>query len=171
MHSPHQVQTPWFSLAAILIGIMATKSGLARRLGYLVVMRAGTSYSRILLGLILLSYLLTFLVPSGLARVVIMAALALSLIEAFGLGPGSNASRGMFLILTYTASVFDKTTIAGAAAITARGLMEKIGNIEVLWSRWFLAFLPIQIVTILAAWRLTLWLYPPESESLPGGRC
>ncbi len=161
--------TPWFSLAAILIGIMATTSGLARRLGYLVVMRAGTSYSRILLGLILLSYLLTFLVPSGLARVVIMAALALSLIEAFGLGPGSNAGRGMFLILTYTASVFDKTIIAGAAAITARGLMEKIGNVEVLWSRWFLAFLPIQIVTIFAAWRLTLWLYPPESDSLPGG--
>jgi solute carrier family 13 (sodium-dependent dicarboxylate transporter), member 2/3/5 len=161
--------SPWFSLAAILIGIMAVSSGLARRLGYLVVLRTGTSYSRILLGMILLSFLLTFLVPSGLARVVIMAALALSLIEAFGLGPGSNVGRGMFLVLTYTASVFDKTIIAGAAAITARGVMETIGNVEVLWSRWLVAFLPFQIVTILAAWRLTLWLYPPESDALPGG--
>ena len=38
-----------------------------------------------------------------------------------------------------------------------------------LWSRWLLAYLPSDIVTILVAWRLTLWLYPPESTSLPGG--
>ncbi len=48
-----------------LIGMMATKSGLARRLAYMVMRRAGTSYSRILLGLILTSFLLTLLVPSG----------------------------------------------------------------------------------------------------------
>jgi di/tricarboxylate transporter len=31
------------------------------------------------------------------------------------------------------------------------------------------AYLPSDIVTILVAWRLTLWLYPPEVKSLPGG--
>lgn len=161
--------TPWFLFGAILFGTMASKSGLARRLAYLVVQRVGTTYARILLGLILSDFLLTFLVPSGMARVVIMAAVALGLIEAFGLGPGSNVGRGMFLILTYTAGVFDKTIIAGAAAITGRGLIEKFGHVEVLWSRWFLAYLPTDIITILVAWRLTLWLYPPENASLPGG--
>ena len=34
-----------------------------------------------------------------------------------------------------------------------------------LWSQWFLAFLPCSIITVLAAWRLTLWLYPPEQVS------
>jgi len=75
----------------------------------------------------------------------------------------------MFLIITYTAGVFDKTIIAGAAAITGRGIIENIGHVEVLWSRWLLAFLPSDIITILVAWRLTLWFYPPESISLPGG--
>jgi di/tricarboxylate transporter len=148
---------------------MASKSGLARRIAYYVVLRVGTTYSRILLGLILSDFLLTFLVPSGIARIVIMAAIALGLIEAFGLGPGSNVGRGMFLILTYTAGVFDKSIIAGAAAITARGAIEKFGHVEVLWSRWLLAYLPSDILTILVAWRLTLWLYPPETASLPGG--
>jgi di/tricarboxylate transporter len=32
-----------------------------------------------------------------------------------------------------------------------------------------LAYLPSDLVTILVAWRLTLWLYPPENGSLPGG--
>jgi di/tricarboxylate transporter len=76
----------------------------------------------------------------------------------------------MFLILTYTAGVFDKTIIAGAAAITGRGSMETVGKVEVLWSQWLIAFLPIAIITILAAWWFTLKLYPPEMASLPGGK-
>ena len=162
--------TPWFLFGAILFGMMATKTGLARRLAYLVMQAVGNTYSRLLLGLILSDFLLTFLVPSGIARVVIMAAVALGLIEAFGVGPGSNIGRGMFLILTYTASIFDKMIIAGAAAITSRGLIEKVGGVEVLWSQWLVAYLPCDAITIFAAWRLTLWLYPPEKPMLPGGR-
>jgi solute carrier family 13 (sodium-dependent dicarboxylate transporter), member 2/3/5 len=161
--------TPWFLYGAILFGVMATKSGLARRLAYLVMRSVGHSYPRLLLGLILSDFLLTIVVPSGIARVVIMAAVALGLIEAFGAGPGSNIGRGMFIILTYTASIFDKMLIAGAASITARGLIEKVGQVEVLWSHWALAYLPCDLITIFAAWRLTLWLYPPEQKALPGG--
>jgi solute carrier family 13 (sodium-dependent dicarboxylate transporter), member 2/3/5 len=161
--------TPWFLFGALLIGTVATRSGLARRVAYPVMLRLGTTYPRILLGLIVTDFLLTFLVPSGLARVVIMAAVALGLIEAYGVGPGSNVGRGMFLIITYTAGIFDKMVIAGAASITARGLIEKVGGVDVQWSRWFVAYLPCDLITILVAWRLTLWLYPPEAVALAGG--
>ncbi len=161
--------TPWFLFGAILFGLMATKSGLARRLAYWVMRTVGHSYPRLLLGLILSDFLLTILVPSGIARVVIMAAIAMGLIEAFGVTRGSNIARGMFIILVYTATIFDKMIIAGAASITARGLIERHGEVHVLWSQWFLAYLPCHIITVLAAWRLTLWMYPPEVAELPGG--
>ena len=161
--------TPWFLLGAILFGTMASKSGLAKRLAYLITLRTGTSYSRLLLALILSDFLMTVLVPSGMARVTIMAAVAIGLISAFGLGIGSNVGRGMFLILTYTAGVFDKSIIAGASAITGRGIIEKVGHVQVLWSQWLVAYLPSDILTILVAWRVTLWLYPPEVAALPGG--
>ncbi len=159
----------WFLFGAMLIGVVATRSGIARRLAYQIMLRVGTTYSRILLGLIITDFCLTFIVPSGLARVVIMAAIALGLIEAFGARSGSNIGRGMFLVLTYAANIFDKMIIAGAASITARGLIEKVGEVEVLWSYWFLAFLPCSILTVLAAWRLTLWFHPPEKSALDGG--
>jgi anion transporter len=161
--------TPWFLFGALLFGSMATKSGLARRLAYGVMRAVGHSYSRLLLGLILADFLLTFVVPSGIARVVIMASVAIGLLDAFGVARTSNIARGMFIILTYTATIFDKMVIAGAASITARGLIEKVGEIEVLWSRWMLAYLPCDIITIFAAWWLTLYLYPPEKPALPGG--
>src|SRR5258708_5343941 len=161
--------TAWFLFGAMLFGSMASKSGLARRMAYVVMLRVGNTYSRLLLGIIISDFLMTFLVPSGMARVVIMAAVALGLMEVFGVEPGSNIGRGMFLILTYTAGLFDKMIIAGAASITARGWIEKAGHVEVLYSRWFLAYLPLTVITILVAWRLTLWLYPPEQPDLPGG--
>ena len=75
----------------------------------------------------------------------------------------------MFIILTYLAGIFDKMIIAGAASITARSGIERFGNVDVLWSQWFLAYLPCDLITILVAWRVTLWLYPPEVKDLPGG--
>jgi anion transporter len=161
--------TPWFLFGAILFGLMASKSGLARRIAFLVMRAIGYSYSRLLLGLIVSDFILTILVPSGIARVVIMAAIAIGLIEAFGVGRFSNIARGMFIVLVYTATIFDKMIIAGAASITARGLIERVGEVQVLWSQWLLAYLPCDLLTILVAWRLTLWLYPPEIPSLPGG--
>jgi sodium-dependent dicarboxylate transporter 2/3/5 len=161
--------TAWFLFGALLLGVIATRSGAARRLAYFIMLHVGITYPRILLGLIITDFLLTFIVPSGIARVVIMASIALGLAEAFNSVPGSNVSRGMFLILSYTANIFDKMIIAGAGSITARGLIEKVGGVEVLWSFWFIAFLPCSIITILAAWGLTLWLYPPEKVALEGG--
>src|SRR6202521_4147875 len=162
-------QTPWFLFCVSLIGMMATKSGLARRLAYLVLRRVGTSYSRLLLGLILSSFMLTFLVPSGIACLIIMAAVALGLMEVFGLGRGSNVGRGIFVTLTYTAGMFDKIVMAGAASLLGRGLIQKSANIEIYWSLWLLAFFPVAVVVVVVLWRLVVWLYPPEKEALQGG--
>jgi sodium-dependent dicarboxylate transporter 2/3/5 len=157
--------TPWFLFGASLFGVMATKTGLARRIAFVVMKRVGNTYARILLGLIITDFLLTFIIPSGIARVVVMSAVALGLAETFGVGIGSNIGRAMFLIITYCSGLFDKMIIAGAASITARGAIERVGGVEVLWSQWFFAYLPCDIITILVAWRLTLWLYPPEKKS------
>ena len=155
---------PWFTFGALLLGMMVTKSGLGNRLAYLILARIGTTYSRIMLGFVLVSFLLTLVVPSGSACVIIKATVALGLMEALGLGPGSNIGRGVFLILTYTSSLFNKMVIAGSSAILVRGFLEKIAHVEVLWSRWFLAFLPCTVITVFVTWRLGVWLFPPEKE-------
>ena len=161
--------TAWFLFGALLLGAIAAKTGIARRLAYAVMLRIGVTYSRILLGFIITNVLLTFVVPSGVARVAIMAPIAIGVIEAFDAKPGSNIGRGLFLVITYASGLFDKMIIAGAASITARGLMERVGHVEVLWSQWFLAYLPCDLLTILVAWRLVLWFFPPEQTELAGG--
>jgi len=160
--------TTWFVLAAILIGHISNKSTLPQRVGSFIVSRSGASYSRILLGLIIFDFLLTILVPTGTGRVVIMASIAVGLIKLFDAPAGSNLARGMFLAVTYAATVFDKVIIAGVAAVTARGAIVTVGQVEVSWAVWLLAFLPASILTILVLWWFTLWLFPPEVASLEG---
>jgi sodium-dependent dicarboxylate transporter 2/3/5 len=159
-------ETPWFLLGAMLMGTMAAKSGLAQRIAYTIAVRVGSSYSRLLLGFIIVDFVLTFLVPSGIARVTILGSIAIGVVEAFGVGPKSNIGRGLFIIITYAATIFDKMLIAGAASILARGIIEDHGGVQVLYSLWFLAYLPCDLITIVACWRLILWLYPPEKPSI-----
>jgi len=160
----------WYYVGAVLLGAMATKSGLAQRIAQFVVARVGLTYSRLLLGLIIIDFLLTFIVPSGVARIVIMAPLCMSVISLFGAERDSNIGRGVFIIITYATAIFDKMIIAGTGAITARGVIERVGEVDVSYSFWLLAFLPCSILTIVAGWRLTLWLFPPEIESLEARR-
>ncbi|HEX2520542.1 MAG TPA: SLC13 family permease, partial [Terriglobia bacterium] len=161
-------ETPWFCFGAMLFGMMASKSGLATRLAYLVLRAVGATYSRILLGFVLVSFLLTLIVPSGSASVVIKATIALGVLSAMGATKGSNMGRGVFVILTYTASMFNKLVIAGSSAILAQGLIQKLTGVEVLWSRWFLAFLPCTVITLFVTWRLGLWLFPSNQSTASG---
>jgi len=98
----------------------------------------------------------------------VMAPIAIGVVEAFGLTRGSNVGRGLFVALVYAATLFDKMILGGLAAITARGAMEQVG-VEVLWSRWALACAPGSLITVFAAWRLALWLFPPERAALKDG--
>src|SRR5260370_31565978 len=66
-------ETPWFYFGTLLFGLMATTSGLARPLAYLMMLRVGNSSSPILLRMILLSFMLTIHVSSATACLVVMA--------------------------------------------------------------------------------------------------
>src|SRR5689334_10517577 len=68
--------TTWFILAAILFGKIASRSGLPTRVASFIVTHVGISYPRILLGLIVTDFMLTFLVPTGIGRVVILTSVA-----------------------------------------------------------------------------------------------
>jgi anion transporter len=164
-------ETTWFLLGALLIGAMSNKSGMAQRIAATVVARTGTSYSRLLLAFIVVDFIMTFLVPSGIARVTILAAIAIGTVQALGFSNRSNIGKGLLIIVTYAAAIFDKMVIAGATSILARGVIEQVGKVPVLYSEWFIAYLPCSVLTILCCWRIILWLYPPEKQELtPEGR-
>jgi anion transporter len=162
--------TPWFLFGAVLMGEAAAKTGLAERIGTIVMGRAGTSYSSLLLSAIVLVLLLNFLVPSGMAQLAILAPIVMGVVAAFGVDKGSNIGRGLFVILTYGCGLFNKMILTGGATILARGVVEKVTGQAIPWSLYFVAYLPAIVLTVFASWLAVLWLWPPEKKETPGGR-
>ena len=162
--------TPWFLFGALLIAGTASKTGLARRIAYSLMAALGTTFSRLLLGMILVSFLLNFIIPSGMAQIATLAPILIGLIAAFEVPAHSNIGRSLFVTLTYTSGLFNKMILAGSASLLARGLIESLAGVPVYWSQWLIAFLPVSLLTIVAIWRLVLWLYPPEKPRLAGAQ-
>ena len=80
--------TPWFLFGAMIMGEAAARTGLASRIGYIVMGLMGTSYARLLLSVIVLVLILNFLVPSGMAQLAIIAPMIVGVMTAFGVGQG-----------------------------------------------------------------------------------
>jgi anion transporter len=162
--------SPWFLFGSMLMGEAASQTGLAKRIGFIIMRYLGTSYSRLLLSVVVFSFVLNFLVPSGLAQIAIIAPMIIGIVAGFGVGPQSNIARGLFVILTYTCGLFNKMILAGGASILTRGIVEKLTGEPIYWSKYFIAYLPADLITIFACWLTILWLYPAEKRELPGGR-
>jgi di/tricarboxylate transporter len=149
----------WFLFSALLLGQAAAQTGLATRLGYLLLQRVGQSATRLLLGFTLLVAALSVLLSAP-AMVATLAPVTLGLIAAWGLPRHSHLAKGLFLILSYVSPLCSKMFLAGNISIVAWGLLAKQTGVHLLWSQWGLAFAPLFLLTIGVAWLTIRWLYP-----------
>jgi sodium-dependent dicarboxylate transporter 2/3/5 len=60
--------------------------------------------------------------------------------------------------------------MAGAAAILTQGIVREQTGTEILWSQWFLAFLPASVLTIFICWITILRLYPARETNLSASK-
>ncbi|HYR91167.1 MAG TPA: SLC13 family permease [Terriglobia bacterium] len=162
-------EAPWFLLGALLIGAMATESGLAKRLAYTLLSRVGTSFPRILMALIITDFVMTFMIPSGPPRVILLGTIVLGVVKTYGLERTSNVAKSLMLAVTFSASLFDRCIIGSTPSILARNLITEFGRVPVSWSHWFIAFAPVDLFGIVITWWLLQRMFPPETGELPGG--
>jgi DASS family divalent anion:Na+ symporter len=161
--------TTWFLFSSLLMAEAAARTGLAKRIGFLVMSKVGSSTTQILTGLLSLSFVLTLFVPSGMGRIAILAPLAAGIFQAGGLSDRSNLVRGFFAVLTAFSGLSDVMILSGATSMMTHAILQEAG-IQVLWSQWFVAFLPLNLVMIFASVAVARWLYPGEMSELAGGR-
>lgn len=160
--------TVGFLFGALAIGRMVSNAGLASRLAYTFGAALGSSYARLLLAFICVDFLLTFLIPSGIARVAVLAAIVAGMVDTLGIAPTTSAARGLMLSVTCAASLFDKMVLAGTSSILASGIIERVGGVRVGYGLWFVAYLPCVALTIAGCWALVRWLHPDEGGVFVG---
>ena len=147
------------------------KTGLDKRIALFVLSKIGARTNRILAGVILVGFILSFFVPSTTARVSCMVPIVMGIISAFGVPLKSRFSAVMMIAIAQADSIWNvgiKT--AAAQNMVALGFIEKQLGTTISWLDWFIAAAPFAVIMSVVLYFLLLKLVPPEMKEIPGGQ-
>ncbi len=157
--------------AALFIAASMMKTGLDRRIALFILSKIGARTNRVLAGVIIVGFVLSFFVPSTTARVSCMVPIVLGIISAFGVPLKSRFSAVMMIAIAQADSIWNvgiKT--AAAQNMIAIGFIEKQLGTTVSWLDWFIAAAPFAIIMSVILYFVLLKLIPPEMDEVPGGQ-
>ncbi|MCR9290230.1 MAG: DASS family sodium-coupled anion symporter [Bacteroidetes bacterium] len=142
-----------FVLAALL-----NKYGLSRMIARLILEKTGSSPSKILMSIILVSAVLSMWMSNTATAAMMFAILGPVIM---GLPDTSPFTKGLALAIPFACNLGGIGTPIGTPpnAIAMEYLLQS--NIEVTFAIWMLIAIPLMLVLLFALWKLLLKLYPP----------
>lgn len=143
----------WVLLPALYFGYVLVKTGLGKRISYLVIKAFNPSFISLILAWVVIGLLLSALTPSITVRVAIVMPLALSCVEVCKLEKGSNG-RALILLTAWAMALLPGTGwLTGALwGPIVMGMFNATPGMEsvITFSSWSkVAFLPIEIMSVL----------------------
>jgi len=157
--------------AALFLAAAMTITGLDRRIALVILSRVGARTSRIVIGSIVVSTVLAFLVPSATARAAAVIPIMMGIILAFGVDKKSRFA-GLLMITTVQAVSIWNVGIKTAAAqnMVAVGFMQTLLKQDITWLNWLIAAAPFSIAMSIGLYAIMMFMMPPEAKEIPGGQ-
>lgn len=164
--------TIWLIVSAFMFSKAFIKTGLGRRIAYIVMRTLGDSTLKLSYALIISDLIISPATPSNTARGGgIIYPIIKSISSAFGSEPGPTARKiGAFLVQSgyqgncITSAMF-MTSMAGNPLIVT--LAAKTLNINITWGMWALAAIVPGLVSLLVIPYIIYKIYPPEIKYTP----
>lgn len=167
--TPAQVFSPWFSgvpwitLGGLAVGAVMMNTGLAKRLAYWWVIRLGSSFPRILAGLMVVGMIIAPLMPSALGKVAIMSVIGVGVCEVLHLPAKSRAASAVMLTCFLAVACPAMSYMTGALHITiASGFLAKYTAQGLSWFSYAYHNWLLGIAYSLAGLMLVIALLKPE---------
>lgn len=156
---------------ALFIAAAMTLTGLDKRIALYTLERIGVSTRRIMIGAIAVTFLLSLVVPSATARSACVVPIMMGVIAAFGVDKRSNIAAGIMIVVAQGTSIWNVgIQTAAAQNLLTVGFMEKMLGQRVTWAEWLIAGAPWAILMSVVLFYTVMWMLPPETNQLPGGR-
>ncbi len=156
--------------AALFISAGMTSTGFDKRIALVTLSKIGSSTQRIMIGTVLVTAMLSLVVPSATARGACMVPIMLGVVSAFGLDRRSNIAAGIMIVVAQSIGIWNiAIQTAAAQNLLTVGFMERILGQRVTWGEWLIAGLPWAIVMSVILLYVVRKMLPPETETIPGG--
>ena len=157
--------------SALFIAAAMTQTGLDKRIALLTLSKVGASTHRVLLGAIVVTILLSFIVPSATARVACVVPIMMGVIAAFGVGKRSSFAGGIMILVAQATSIWNVGIQTSAAQnLLTAGFMQKLLGQSVTWTDWLIAGAPWSLLMSAVLYWVILRVMPPETERIEGGK-
>ena len=157
--------------AALFLAAAMTITGLDRRIALVILSRVGARTSRIVIGSIVVSTVLAFLVPSATARAAAVVPIMMGIIAAFGFNKKSRFA-GLLMITAVQAVSIWNVGIKTAAAqnMVAVGFIQSLLKQDITWVDWLVAAAPFSILMSIGLYAIMMLMMPPETKEISGGQ-
>ena len=156
---------------ALFLAAAMTQTGLDKRIALFVLSRIGAKTNRVLIGVFIVGFILSFFVPSTTARVSCMVPIVMGIIAAFGVDKKSRFAAVMMIATAQADSLWNvgiKT--AAAQNMIAVGFIKSQLGLDVSWIDWFIAAAPFSAIMSVVLYYVLMKLMPPETNEIAGGR-
>lgn len=159
----------WLMLSAFIITAGMEKSGFANRLALFIVSKFGTTATKALIALGVVNLLLAFVVPSTTARAAMMLPICLMVLKVYKAEPGmSNFGKQLMIQEIHFNNISTSGILtATAPQILAVGYILSMAGEDVTWGQWFIAGMPIAILTLIASFFIGRFLFRSEVNAPP----
>ena len=156
---------------ALFIAAAMMQTGLDKRIALFVLSKIGAKTNRVLAGVIIVGFILSFFVPSTTARVSCMVPIVMGIIIAFGVNTKSRFAAVMMIATAQADSLWNvgiKT--AAAQNMIAVGFIKTQLGVDITWVEWFIAAAPFSAIMSVVLYYVLMKMMPPETEEIAGGR-
>lgn len=156
-----------FFIGVLILSAAFTRSGLGTRMVYLILRWFGNRTDVVLLGVLIVGSLISWWITK-MAVAAMLVPLGVGLLRDAGMQPGtSNFGRALMIATAFGPLIGGIATPAGTAAnLVAVSQLRELANVDVSFTRWMAYGAPAAILMVPIAWRLLLWLFPPEVQRL-----
>ena len=93
----------WLIFGGLIVGVAVRETGLGARVAGLLAERFGRSYGGIVAGVVVVSMVLAFLIPSALGRIILLTPIVQALALRYGFEHGSRGYAGIMLAMAFGA--------------------------------------------------------------------
>lgn len=155
----------WLLFSGMVMGVAIRHTGIGRRAAGFLSRLLGRRYSRVILGIVVFSVLLAFVMPSSMGRIVLLIPIIVALAEHMGYNSHSNGRAGMLM-----AAAFGTWLPAFAILPSNAPNMILVGMAENLYahevSYWDYLLLHFPVLGLIKAGCLVLlivWMFPDRN--------
>ena len=150
----------WLVFGGLVISVAVGETGLGARIAHAIAARLRPSYLTIIVGLAVMGLATTFLIPSGMGRIVVFVPLVMAVADRFGFVEGTRGRTGILITFSFCA-IFPGFTIlpANVPNVVLMGGIESQYGVYLSYAEYMLLHFPVLgflkcVIIVMLVWLL-----------------